>query len=157
MTRAFNRRCFDDDAKRFFEKSKNTLSCAFVDGDKFKDVNDTYGHQAGDEVLKFIVNTMFAHTKTLKRSRVYRYGGEEFIILFADEDKKSVISCINAIREDLESSAVSYENFKIPITISAGVSFFKENDTLEKFVERADKGVYLAKENGRNRIEVCYD
>ena len=157
MTRAFNRRCFDDDVKNLFKKSKDTLSCAFIDGDKFKDVNDTYGHQAGDEVLKFIVNTMFAHTKNLKRSRVYRYSGEEFIILFADEDKKSVISCINAIRTDLESSTVSYENLKIPITISAGVSFYKEGDTLEKFVERADKGVYLAKENGRNRVEVCYD
>ena len=157
MTRAFNRGCFDDDVRNLFKKNKDTLSCAFIDGDKFKDVNDTYGHQAGDEVLKFIVNTMFAHTKNLKRSRVYRYGGEEFIILFADEDKKIVISCVNTIRADLESSAVSYENLKIPITISAGVSFFKENDTLEKFVERADKGVYLAKENGRNRVEVCYD
>jgi DNA topoisomerase-1 len=157
MTRAFNRRCFDNDAKKLFEKSKKTLSCAFIDGDKFKDVNDTYGHQAGDEVLKFIVDKMFVHTKNLKRSRVYRYGGEEFIILFADEDKKSVISCVNAIRADLESSKVTYENLKIPITISAGVSFFKDGDTLEKFVERADKGVYLAKENGRNRVEVCYD
>lgn len=157
MTRAFNRRCFDDDIKRLFEKSRNTLSCAFIDGDKFKNVNDAYGHQAGDEVLKFIVNAMFAHTKNLKRSRVYRYGGEEFIILFVDEEKKNVISYVNAIRASLESSAASYENLKIPITISVGVSFPKENDTIEKFVTRADKGVYLAKENGRNRVEVCYD
>jgi len=157
MTRAFNRRCFDNDVEKLLKNNKSSLSCAFIDGDKFKDVNDTYGHQAGDEVLKFIVNKMFIHTKNLKRSRVYRYGGEEFIVLFVDEDRRSVISCVNAIRADLESSAAKYENLTIPITISVGVSFCKENDTLEKFIERADRGVYLAKENGRNRVEVCHD
>ena len=157
MTRAFNRKCFDDDIKKLFKRNEKKLSCVFIDGDKFKNVNDTYGHQAGDEVLKFIVNAMFKHTKEYKRSRVYRYGGEEFIIIFADEDKKSVISCVNAIRVDLENSVVKYEDLEISITISAGVSFFQENDTIEKFVHRADKGVYLAKEKGRNRVEVYYD
>lgn len=156
MTRAFNRRCFDSDAEKLFQKNKETLSCAFIDGDKFKDVNDTYGHQAGDEVLKFIVNSMFLHTKHLKRTRIYRYGGEEFIILFADENKKSVVACVNSIRAELENSIVKHEDLRIPITISAGVSFCKESDTLESFIERADRGVYLAKENGRNRVEVCY-
>ena len=155
LTRAYNRRCFDSDIEAFYRaKPRSKMSLAFIDGDKFKNVNDTYGHQAGDKVLQSIVDSLFAGIRDLKRTRVYRYGGEEFLILFIDEDRKTVLEKLNNIRQHIEKTPVIYEQHTINITVSMGVSFIAFNDTIKTFIERADKAVYSAKERGRNRIEI---
>ncbi len=155
LTRAYNRKCFDDDIIKIFAYSKTDISLAFVDGDKFKNVNDTYGHDAGDQVLKFLVNKMYDGIRPLqKRVRIYRYGGEEFIMVFVKVSKDEVIECIENIREDIEHSEINHNNQIIKITISVGLSFGKDDDSVETLLKRADTGVYKAKENGRNRIEI---
>ena len=155
LTRAFNRRCFDTDIEAFMKNSsKEGLTLAFIDGDKFKNVNDTYGHQAGDKVLQAIVNAMIEKTRELERARVYRYGGEEFLILFVNEDKKNVLERLNKIRVYIENNPVAFDGQLIHVTISSGVSFCTKEDTVATFINRADEAVYRAKENGRNRIEI---
>ena len=107
LTRAYNRRCFDSDIEAFYRaKPRSKMSLAFIDGDKFKNVNDTYGHQAGDKVLQSIVDSLFAGIRDLKRTRVYRYGGEEFLILFIDEDRKTVLEKLNTIRQNIEKTPI---------------------------------------------------
>ena len=157
LTRAFNRGSFDKDIAKFFNGNQWTnLACAFIDGDKFKNVNDTYGHQTGDSVLQFLVNEIHKKIKELERVRVYRYGGEEFIILFANMEKTDVLSCVNDIRKSIEEGKVTAEDGRIvKMTISAGVSFREKEDTSKSLVEKADKAVYIAKESGRNRIEIA--
>ena len=155
LTRAFNRRCFDADIEAFYKaKPRSKMSLAFIDGDKFKNVNDTYGHQAGDTVLQSIVNSLHDGIRDLKRTRVYRYGGEEFLILFIDEERKTVLEKLNAIRQNIEKTPITYDQYTINITVSIGVSFLVFNDSIKTFVERADNAVYSAKERGRNRIEI---
>ena len=87
LTRAFTRGIYDQEVIKFFKENKETLALAFIDADKFKSINDNYGHHTGDEVLKHMVNTMF-HIIKEKGGKVYRYGGEEFIILFPKIQKK---------------------------------------------------------------------
>ena len=155
LTRAFNRRCFDADIEAFYKaKPRSKMSLAFIDGDKFKNVNDTYGHQAGDTVLQSIVNSLHDGIRDLRRTRVYRYGGEEFLILFIDEERKTVLEKLNAIRQNIEKTPITYDQYTINITVSIGVSFLVFNDSIKTFVERADNAVYSAKERGRNRIEI---
>jgi len=156
LTRAFNRGYFDEVIPKFFTATKWVdLACVFIDGDKFKNVNDVYGHQTGDAVLQYLVNEIFLKIKNLERVRIYRYGGEEFIILFADMDKSDVLTCVNNIRKSIEEGEVVAGDKRIvKMTISAGVSFREKEDTPESLVEKADKAVYIAKNNGRNRIEI---
>lgn len=155
LTRAFNRRCFDADIEAFYKaKPRSKMSLAFIDGDKFKSVNDTYGHQAGDTVLQSIVNSLHDGIRDLKRTRVYRYGGEEFLILFLDEERKTVLEKLNTIRQNIEKTPITHDQYTINITVSIGVSFLVFNDSIKTFVERADNAVYSAKERGRNRIEI---
>ncbi|AHJ12991.1 DNA topoisomerase [Sulfurospirillum multivorans] len=155
LTRAYNRRCFDADIESFYRaKPRSKMSLAFIDGDKFKNVNDTYGHQAGDTVLQSIVNLLHDGIRDLRRTRVYRYGGEEFLILFLDEERKTILEKLNNIRQNIEKTPIIHEQHTINITISIGVSFLVFNDTIKAFIERADKAVYSAKEHGRNRIEI---
>jgi len=89
LTRAFNRNKFDEDIEKI--ELKNTI-VAFLDGDKFKNINDTYGHDTGDEVLKMLVNKIFEGIRN-KKITLYRYGGEEFIIL-STEDKKETLQVL---------------------------------------------------------------
>jgi len=155
LTRAYNRACFNSDIEKFIQSGyKNTISLAFIDGDKFKSINDTYGHQAGDTVLKALVDRMFVHTRKLQKARVYRYGGEEFLILLINENRKTVLDFLNELRKDIMNSPVQHDNTSIPVTVSIGVAFCETDDTIATLVGRADQAVYKAKNNGRNRIEI---
>ena len=155
LTRAYNRACFNSDIEKFIQSSyKNTISLAFIDGDKFKNVNDTYGHQAGDTVLKALVDKMFEHTRKLEKARVYRYGGEEFLILLVNENRKTVLDFLNELRKDIMDSPIEHDEVTIHVTVSIGVAFCEANDSVATLVGRADLAVYKAKNNGRNRIEI---
>lgn len=155
LTRAYNRACFNSDIEKFIQSSyKNTISLAFIDGDKFKNVNDTYGHQAGDTVLKALVDKMFEHTRKLEKARVYRYGGEEFLILLVNENRKTVLDFLNELRKDIMDSPIEHDEVTIHVTVSIGVAFCEANDSVATLIGRADLAVYKAKNNGRNRIEI---
>lgn len=154
LTRAFTRATFDRDIEESFEEFKTTLALAFVDADKFKTINDTYGHSVGDEVLKEIVNVMHGTTRD-EDAKVYRYGGEEFIIVFKTiEDKAYLEAKLEELRSNIESATVTSNDDDITFTISIGAAFAKDYDTIQELIKKADEAVYKAKDQGRNQVVI---
>lgn len=150
MTGVYNREYFDTVFKEILNKAMKEDSCftlAMVDVDKFKDVNDTFGHQKGDEILSKLGGIILDNVR--ETDIVGRYGGEEFIILLlnaCEEDGKIVA---DKIRKKVEESILVGEDY--PLTISMGLSVFpKHAATVEELIEKADQALYKAKENGRN-------
>ena len=120
------------------------------DIDHFKAVNDTYGHNVGDYVLKAIVDVI---KKYIREADIFaRYGGEEFIIIqpeTAIEGAKVYAEKMRTIIEQTNFGKVK------KITISVGVTIFNENDTIESITKKVDDALYKAKNKGRNRVEVA--
>jgi len=157
LTRAYNRKKLYVDIEEYTLNNTNPYYLSFIDGDKFKSINDTYGHQAGDEVLKRMVDIMFQVLSDEEvNGGVYRFGGEEFILIIFDEKKSSVIGILNEIKDAIENTVVEHKEDKIKFTISVGSSKLQENQSLQELIEIADQLVYKAKENGRNRIESIF-
>ena len=122
------------------------------DLDHFKKVNDTYGHDAGDIVLKKCVQ----QTKIKLRDcdLFGRYGGEEFSILLFDVNLRNAESIVERMRTGLEDMNCTYKKDEIKITASFGLAEIKESDEFDEVFIKADNALYDAKNNGRNRIEV---
>lgn len=153
LTGLYNRRYFIELAQNPLDKAKRFGTCChamIMDLDFFKKVNDTYGHLAGDEVLKNAANVM----KNTLRSYdlLARYGGEEFVVLVAETTQEAVLSLAERIRESIAATPCIYDVIKIPITISIGVAASFPECTIETLIDKADKGLYMAKEQGRNRV-----
>ncbi len=127
---------------------KFELSVIMLDIDHFKDINDTYGHQVGDEVLVKVS----ASIKELLRQvdLTGRYGGEEFLVIIPHTDKDGSIVIAERIRETVE--ALKFDNSQIKISISGGVCTYKDEDASD-LIMKADNLLYKAKQKGRNRIE----
>jgi len=153
LTGIFNRRHFMELAQGALEKTKRFGSPCFMlmmDLDFFKKVNDTYGHLAGDEVLK---NTAGVLKNTLRSyDLVGRYGGEEFVVLVCETEKEYVLGLAERIREAIAYSPCVYNCIKIPCTVSIGVAEYFKDCTIESLIDKADKGLYKAKELGRNQV-----
>ena len=121
---------------------------AVLDIDNFKIFNDTYGHLKGDEILIMIGNSL---NPQLRITDIFaRWGGEEFVILFIETKLENAIQCSNNIRKNIENLE---NDLDTKVTVSFGVSEYKDNDTLESLFARCDKALYSAKEKGRNRVE----
>jgi two-component system cell cycle response regulator len=135
--------------------SKHGLSIIMADIDFFKIVNDTYGHLAGDKVLKVFSATL---KQCLKREIdwIARFGGEEFLICLPGARVDKAANIAEEMRNAIENTAINYEGIDIRITVSLGVSTINAGETvnLEELIEKADKKLYLAKSNGRNRVEL---
>lgn len=130
------------------------LAVLMLDVDHFKRYNDTYGHKSGDLVLQMVARTM---RKSLRPSDMLaRYGGEEFVILLPRTPAKQAQAVAERLRKAVEKCQISAEQGQaLPsVTVSVGVSPLKENETIEEAIEVADQALYLAKDNGRNRIEM---
>ncbi|MDH5484946.1 MAG: GGDEF domain-containing protein, partial [Gammaproteobacteria bacterium] len=134
--------------KRFGEP----LSVAVWDVDYFKKVNDVYGHKAGDKVLKTIAQLLNDRIRTT--DFFARYGGEEFVMLLVGTREEETLRVINELREKIASCGFHFHGKSVPITISCGVSCFREGDSLQQVFERADKALYKAKKNGRNQCVI---
>lgn len=124
-----------------------------IDIDKFKKINDTYGHHIGDIVIISLANTL----KELSRKSdvVCRFGGEEFLILLPETDIVGADSIAEKIRKSVEETLVDIEEEqRLKYTISTGISEvkIKEETNLEETIQRADEALYKAKEGGRNRV-----
>ncbi|MBN2866232.1 MAG: diguanylate cyclase [Thiotrichales bacterium] len=129
---------------------KTHFSIIMLDVDHFKLVNDNFGHDVGDVVLKEVASVIF---KTLRDiDKVCRYGGEEFLVLLPETDKHSAVTIAERIR--LAVSELSTSEVPTHITISLGVANLTNWDTEQTFVKRADQALYRAKDLGRNRVEV---
>lgn len=129
-------------------KTKRALSLVAIDIDYFKKINDTYGHQVGDDVLIKVVDII--KSKIRNNDIFGRWGGEEFMLLLVGANIDVAIERAETFRESLAG-----HDFVQPTTVTSsfGVSTFKEGDTMGSFIKRADEALYAAKRNGRNRVE----
>ncbi len=155
LTHIRNRRSFFDIAEKYYSiaaRTKEPLSVMMIDIDYFKSVNDKYGHAVGDEVLKEFANVT---KRQLRDSDLFaRYGGEEFVIVLPNTGIEGAEKLADKIRQTIANHYLVTEKGEIQITISIGVSALNKQDTsLDDILSRADKALYRAKENGRNRIE----
>ncbi|RKZ50038.1 MAG: sensor domain-containing diguanylate cyclase [Gammaproteobacteria bacterium] len=166
LTGVNNRRFFD---QRLIEevasviRANDEISCLFIDIDHFKKVNDNYGHQAGDEILRGVAQII----RELVRSTdvVARYGGEEFIVLLSHKGKKKAAEIGERIRKTIEERIFTDpQHGDIKVTTSIGINSLNTSehegevkDVASLFVVRADRALYQAKNNGRNRIEFYAD
>lgn len=130
-----------------------SFTLAMADIDFFKKINDTYGHLAGDEILKQISECLIKNTKG--DDIVGRFGGEEFIILLKNTNLDNPKALLEKIRKDIDDLIVKYNNFIIDnLNISIGAVFNQGNNTdLNNLIEKADKALYNVKENGRNQTK----
>jgi diguanylate cyclase len=153
LTGTLNRRGLDDTMQREIARSqrKHTPLCvAILDLDNFKKLNDTYGHQAGDDALVHLANVV---KKTLRPTdTVARFGGEEFVIVFAETDARQAVEAMRRLQRELTKRFFLHDNERLLITFSAGVAALKPNESQEAVLARADKAMYQAKLQGKNRV-----
>jgi len=152
LTGLYNRRYLFNVGDKFFENAKReniSLICAMLDIDFFKKVNDTYGHDAGDIVIKKIAQIL--QSRLRKSDIVSRIGGEEFCILAINMKNSEAYKTFENIRKLIEASSCYYENKKINVTVSIGICC-KQLQSLEEMITIADKQLYSAKNTGRNKV-----
>ena len=133
--------------------SGKKMSVFIGDIDKFKRVNDTYGHNAGDDVLAF-ASTIIEGSCGANDS-VYRWGGEEFVMVMRDTDLDGAVRKAEEIRQRLMESDIDADGNTIRCTMSFGVTGFDPSKTIEENISKADEGLYTAKETGRNKVCVA--
>lgn len=155
LTGAFNRRRFDEAMERemaFQRRGRQSFAVVLFDVDHFKKINDTFGHPAGDEVLREIGRRVPKATR--QEDFFARIGGEEFVVLIRGEDMKGVNTISERIRQSLERSPVVFDGKSIPFTVSIGYTIVAPGTQLQKdeVVALADQALYASKEGGRNRI-----
>lgn len=152
LTQLPNREAYNVRLNQEFERFKrygNALSVMVCDVDFFKRINDGYGHQAGDKVLQIIAKQVKKGVR--ETDLVARYGGEEFVVLLPESKKEAAMLAAEKIRKLVEACPFHFRGERVQITISCGISEFKAGDDPVQVFERADKALYRAKEEGRNR------
>jgi diguanylate cyclase (GGDEF)-like protein len=151
-----NRRGFNllaDDAFNLYRRYQRPLAVLILDIDFFKAVNDTYGHAAGDAVIRTIGATLM---KTLRASdKVARFGGEEFVVLVHEVDTGGIITVAQNLRRVVEALTIDHQEHRISVTISVGGAIARHSDAdVQAVIERADAALYMAKTAGRNRVVI---
>lgn len=150
LTGVYNRRKLDESLGNEVERATRypqKLSCIMMDIDHFKDVNDTYGHQVGDDVLVKTAKLISEHTRSV--DIVGRYGGEEFVVICPDTDIEEACVVAEKLREEIEKFDFDVVGHK---TMSLGVAGFVSGETPDDLVKKADSALYKAKNEGRNRV-----
>lgn len=156
LTGLFNRRRFHDDITKEFERSKRyatPFSLILLDIDHFKNINDNYGHQAGDRTLKEVTEIILKNVREIDTAA--RYGGEEFMVILPNTEKKEAVEVAERMRIGIENNKFSNIEGTI-ITVSIGVSGMpdKDIDNEDKVISCADLALYRAKQKGRNCTEI---
>ena len=159
LTGLFNRRHIEEELLHMYQHSARLgepLSLVMTDLDKFKSVNDTYGHQAGDDVLRQLARILTDAVREI--DRVGRYGGEEFMILLPGTAAEEAVTFAERVRQALESHTFTFEGGSLQRTGSFGVGTFPHPRVMncDSLVRAADEALYVAKETGRNKV-VRYD
>lgn len=151
LTRLANRNYIEKELLSRFEETKRfnvPFGILFIDIDFFKKFNDTYGHNTGDDILKFVANTLVTNSRPFD---LYgRWGGEEFIGIVRNISSKKLCQIGQRVRLLIANSYILHENEKLNVTISIGATLVKENDSIESLVKRADALLYESKASGRN-------
>ncbi|MBN7768549.1 diguanylate cyclase [Marinobacter daepoensis] len=129
---------------------QNPLTVAVLDVDLFKRINDSYGHKAGDRVLQLVAREMGARLRST--DFIARFGGEEFVVLLPETRAADACKVLDEIRGHVARLPFHFSGDPVSITFSAGVAEFRDSDTEESVFDRADRALYQAKEEGRNRV-----
>jgi len=157
LTKLYNRRFFLDSSQTVLEMAKRLkmpLSLMMIDIDKFKNINDTYGHQVGDEIIKLLANLFLNGQR--KSDISCRYGGEEFVVLLPQTSTKTAESVAEKLRSSVQKSYFilsSEEEVKFTISIGVSTVNLAQDINIEKALKRADDALYIAKESGRNQVQ----
>ncbi|WP_136806607.1 diguanylate cyclase [Desulfosediminicola flagellatus] len=133
-----------------FKQNKRAFSIVMGDIDHFKQINDTYGHDCGDVMLKSIAIEMELLTK--EQDKVCRWGGEEFLLLLPETNLEEGVEVAERLRETLETLSIEYDTEILGVTMSFGVAEFNGSETLLDCLKRADGRLYHSKQNGRNQV-----
>lgn len=152
MTGLYNRNAMPERISRIVDengKKQQESYLAMLDLDHFKNVNDTYGHVSGDVVICHVANLIKKHMNADIEG--FRFGGEEFTLVFRNKTKENVLSILEQIRREMQETCFEFAP-KYTITISIGVSAFEAGMSWEQWMEKADDALYQSKENGRNQI-----
>ncbi|WP_133153819.1 GGDEF domain-containing protein, partial [Vibrio sp. 10N.261.55.A7] len=153
LTSLYNRRKIDELLQIEVNRSKrfnHTFGVVILDLDYFKKVNDDFGHQVGDKVLKELSTLLAA--KIRKTDFIGRFGGEEFLIICPESDDVSTYELMEMIRVTVSDHRFTTVG---TLTASMGISIFKPGDDIDGLIKRADIALYKAKGEGRNRVESC--
>ena len=152
LTKVFNRRALTAYLNTLCSKKNisHEMHLLILDIDDFKIINDTYGHIAGDKILIFIANLL---RKTLRDSdKIFRYGGEEFVIILNRTDASTCIEVTNRILNLIRNNQLIYKGESLNVTISIGATIYYKNDTPDDIIARADKALYKSKNAGKNQM-----
>ena len=154
----YNRRHFDNILKitidlytrRRIGGLKADFCLVYLDVDHFKQINDTYGHVMGDAVIRYLGGQLLAYTRS--SDYAFRYGGDEYALILQDTDLAAGKLIGERLRRLFEQNPPVIEGTSIPMTISLGIAEFQDEKTNNELVCKADKKLYLAKSEGRNRL-----
>lgn len=154
LTGTANRRHLDERMLLEFDRAhryKNMLSVVIADLDHFKDINDSFGHNVGDDVLKAVAEVIRANIRTA--DFVARFGGEEFVLLLPETGREGAELLAERIRRALEAAPIAALNS--PVTASFGIAIARPSESAKEVLKRADDALYQAKHAGRNRVVVA--
>ena len=153
LTRLANRHCIEKEMFTRFEEEKRfgvSFGVLFMDIDYFKKFNDTYGHDVGDRVLKYVAETLVKNARPF--DLIGRWGGEEFIGIIRNVDRQQLSDLGNRMRMLVEQSYVLLNEDKLQVTISMGATLMRSDDDADALIKRADALLYESKQAGRNRL-----
>ena len=155
LTELFNRRYISADIERRLDEMKRYNWCfgiLFIDIDHFKEVNDTRGHDVGDKVLKMVAGTLQRNARPF--DIIGRWGGEEFIGVIVNVDRKNLEEIAERLRSLIESSGFVRDGGTIRVTVSVGAVLAEKGDSVDSVIKRADMLMYKSKKEGRNRVSL---
>ncbi len=154
LTGARNRRSFFKEAEAYVQEARERdepFAIAMIDIDDFKKINDTYGHDGGDEAIKALVKVVQDNIKG--SDIVARFGGEEFCVLLKDIDRDSAVELFVRLRLKIARNTIEFKGNEIGYTASIGVAF-DSAESLDDIIDEADMALYRAKNSGKNRVEI---
>ena len=154
LTQVYNRRFIDYQLEvsiKEYATFNTALALLFIDIDHFKNVNDTYGHETGDRVLKSVAKSLALNIRN--GDFVGRFGGEEFVVLLRDVTKEEMVHVAEKLRSLINNTNTYLENDKpISVTVSIGATYYQEHMTKMDLIKTADAMMYQAKKDGRNKV-----
>lgn len=158
LTKVHNKRALEEkleELEALYKRTKADYAFCFIDIDFFKNINDTYGHDAGDKVLEDFASLLKKSVREI--DFVARFGGEEFAVLVQATPRHGVHTFMEKLRQSVELSTFTYKKKEIKFTISGGVAMRKDVSSVDGLIKKADDYVYEAKHSGRNKIMPFYN
>lgn len=156
LTKLLNRRFLPTIFKREIahaNRSGTPLSVLIIDVDKFKEINDTWGHNTGDDILRKVSQAFYDNVRS--NDYVFRYGGDEFVIVLTEASETDTLRTAERIRSRVEKTKLKAANGDdIPLSLSIGAAMFNGHPDYERLIQIADEALYIAKRRGRNRVEL---